>query len=130
MLAEHAIKPHLKGAIDFNSQSDMGLGVLQDHKLPHVPGTVTLDEEAAQSQTTTTNLKHGTGSNANIILAPQPSEDPNDPLNWPHSRKECCLLILLFGSVMNAAVQVSPIIYSCVILILVRGRYSTREMLR
>ena len=86
----------------------MGLGILDDHKLAHVPGTVLLDEIAGQSQDITTNLKHGTGRDSHIILAPQPSNDPNDPLNWPRFRKDLTLAVLCFGSIINAATQVSP----------------------
>jgi len=28
-------------------------------------------------------LKRGTGRYKDIILVPQPSDSPNDPLNWP-----------------------------------------------
>jgi hypothetical protein len=51
-------------------------------------------------------LKHGTGKNAHIVLAPQPSEDPNDPLNWPRPLKELNLFILAFGATLHAAVSV------------------------
>jgi len=49
-------------------------------------------------------LKRGKGSNSHIILVPQPSEDPNDPLNWPQWEKELCLATIAFGSIVNAAV--------------------------
>lgn len=29
-------------------------------------------------------LKHGTGKHAHTILAPQPTDSPNDPLNVSH----------------------------------------------
>lgn len=86
----------------------MGLGILEDNKvLSHVPGTVLLDEIAGHSESQTTNLKHATGKEAHIILAPQPSEDPNDPLNWSSFRKDIALYILCFGSIVNAACQVN-----------------------
>jgi len=71
--------------------------------MAHVPGTVTLNDEVAHTEDVTAGLKHGTGRNAHIILAPQPSEDPNDPLNWSWIKKEYILWILLFGSILNAA---------------------------
>jgi hypothetical protein len=61
-----------------------------------------LNDEAAHT-TVAAGLKHGTGKNAHIVLAPQPSEDPNDPLNWPTWRKEIHALILLYGSMLYAA---------------------------
>ena len=80
------------------------LGILQDRKLPHVPGTVILEEDAAGSQGVTGGLKHGTGRNANIVLVPQPSYDPNDPLNWSYAKKLTVLSITLSGAVLYAAV--------------------------
>ena len=95
----------------------MGLGVLEDHKISHVPGTVLLDEVAGHSESQTTNLKHGTGKNAHIILAPQPSEDPNDPLNWSPLRKDIVLAILCFGAIINAATQV--LLHLCQVVLIV-----------
>ncbi|KAL2399165.1 hypothetical protein ABEF95_000664 [Exophiala dermatitidis] len=80
------------------------LGILNDTKLPHVPGTVILEEDAAHSEATTGGLKHGTGRNANIVLVPQPSNDPNDPLNWPMSKKLTALGISCWGSILYGAV--------------------------
>jgi len=71
--------------------------------MPHVPGTIILNDEAAHTEQVTAGLKHGTGRNAHIVLAPQPSEDPNDPLNWSKFKKEYVTWILLFGSILNAA---------------------------
>jgi len=85
----------------------MGLGILDSTKLTHVPGTVLLDEEAGHAEGQTGNLKHGTGKDSHIVLAPQPSEDPNDPLNWSRAKKELVLGILLLGSILNAATQVT-----------------------
>ena len=90
----------------------MGLGVLEDLKLNHVPGTVLLDQNAGRSEETTGGLKHGTGKNAHIVLAPQPSEDPNDPLTWPEWRKLFVFCILLMSSVMCAGIQVSGFLFS------------------
>jgi len=39
------------------------------------------------------------------VLAPQPSEDPNDPLNWPRWRRDVIFLTLNFGAVLIASVQ-------------------------
>lgn len=74
-----------------------------DHKLPHVPGTVLLNETAAHSEAVTKSLKHAEGKNADLILTPQPSEDPNDPLNWPQWEKDLHLAILGFGATVFAA---------------------------
>jgi MFS family permease len=79
------------------------LGILEDNHLAHVPGTVILNEESAHSETVTAVLKHGTGKDANIILAPQPSDDPNDPLNWSTTKKLIIMLIISFGTIIYAS---------------------------
>ncbi|OCK73837.1 MFS transporter-like protein [Lepidopterella palustris CBS 459.81] len=88
----------------------MGLGILNDTKLLHVPGTATvLDDEARLQEENTVhdpNLKYDfTGK---IILVPQPSNDPNDPLNWPLWRRDLILLTLSLLSVI--ASTLSPLL--------------------
>lgn len=80
------------------------LGIVDDHRLAHVPGTVILEEDAAHSQAITGGLKHGTGRNGHIVLIPQPSNDPNDPLNWSRTKKLTALGITSFGTILYAAV--------------------------
>ena len=88
--------------VDPTSLATMGLGVLEDNKLDHVPGTVLLNDHAAHTEDVTGTLKHGTGRNAHIVLSPQPSEDPNDPLNWPLWKKETIIWILCLGAMLHA----------------------------
>jgi len=83
----------------------MGLGVLQDTKLDHVPGTILLNDETASEEYTLA-LKHGKGRNSHIVLSPQPSEDPNDPLNWSAFKKELIIIILCLGAMLNAGTNV------------------------
>ena len=78
-------------------------GILEDKHLPHVPGTVILNEEEAHSEGITAGLRHGRGKNAHVVLVPQPSEDPNDPLNWSSSKKFIIVAILGFGTCLCAA---------------------------
>ena len=66
-------------------------GIIEDTKLDQVPGTVLLDQLTAHSEDVTGRLKHGTGRNAHIVLVPQPSEDPNDPLNWSTYKKAAAM---------------------------------------
>jgi hypothetical protein len=98
-----------------------------DHKLPHVPGTVLLDDYAAQTEDITHSLKHATGSDAHIVLSPQPSEDPNDPLNWPKWKKELIVAILCLGSMLNAGTNVSTICFVQSRAYLYRGHFSTHH---
>lgn len=76
-------------------------GILQDRHLPHVPGTLILSEEDTEGLTA--GLRHGKGRNAHVVLAPQPSEDPNDPLNWSGMKKLYIIVILGFGTCLCAA---------------------------
>src|SRR5271169_845862 len=43
-------------------------------------------------------LKHSTGKDKDIILVPQPSESPRDPLNWPLWKKDLVFLIFCSNS--------------------------------
>lgn len=71
----------------------MGLGILDDKYLDHVPGTSVFSDDANAVALKTyegielDQLKHAKGKNAHIVLVPQPSDDPNDPLNWPQWKK-------------------------------------------
>ena len=56
----------------------MGLGILADKHLIDVPGTARLEDiQAAEHQVNVSSLKH---SKDGIILVPQPTNSPNDPL--------------------------------------------------
>jgi hypothetical protein len=48
-------------------------------------------------------LKHGRGDINDIVLVPQPTNDPNDPLNWSRLRKEYHFALLIIWSVLAAA---------------------------
>ncbi len=71
----------------------MGLGILDDHHLEHVPGTSLFNDDpnaaalSAYEGFDLSKLKHAKGKNEHIVLVPQPSDDPNDPLNWPQWKK-------------------------------------------
>ncbi|KAJ5328525.1 Major facilitator superfamily domain general substrate transporter [Penicillium brevicompactum] len=75
----------------------MGLGVLGDKHLVHVPGTCDIYETNERSSI---GLKCDTSGSTPIILVPQPSNDPNDPLNWPLWRRDLILAILSFVTVL------------------------------
>ncbi|KAG9602884.1 serine/threonine kinase 16, partial [Aureobasidium melanogenum] len=78
----------------------MPLGILES-KAKKVPGTANvLDQEWKRDPT----LKRD--KTGNIILVPQPSEDPNDPLNWPLWQRD--LMLLLLCIVAAVATTASP----------------------
>ncbi|KAF4447940.1 hypothetical protein F53441_8599 [Fusarium austroafricanum] len=79
----------------------MGLGVLPDRHLSDVPGTSFLNEKGVSSNLEDAAvdnhaiLKHDpTGK---IVLVPQPSDDPNDPLNWSRWKKEMFTASIVIG---------------------------------
>ncbi|CAN8102762.1 unnamed protein product [Discula destructiva] len=85
----------------------MGLGVLEDHAMDHVPGTSRYFDDPEHSLQRSAN---GTGTSTGvsplvkttaggIILVPQPSDDPNDPLNWPLWRRDMITLILSVSAI-------------------------------
>ncbi|KNG47744.1 mfs transporter [Stemphylium lycopersici] len=92
----------------------MGLGILSDHALERVPGTAQVFEgeqrreleRNAASRIGRPDLKYD--KTGKILLVPQPSDDPNDPLNWSLLRRDIILLLLSLLSVI--ASTLSPIL--------------------
>ncbi|KAI0019403.1 MFS transporter-like protein [Xylariomycetidae sp. FL0641] len=74
----------------------MGIGVLEDKFLDRPPGTSKLgeDEGPGSDAASVSSLK----KDGDIILVPQPSDSPNDPLNWSPMRKNAIMVILAFSS--------------------------------
>ena len=75
----------------------MGLGILEDRVLEHVPGTTRYFDDPERPQYAADGahgLKCDTSGPVPIILVPQPSDDPNDPLNWPLWKRDLITFIL------------------------------------
>lgn len=87
----------------------MGLGVLEDTHLEHVPGTALLSDVIGSDlrhhhgRLDTSLLKHAKGRNSDIVLVPQPSKSPNDPLNWPLWKKDLMLFIICIDTAVVGA---------------------------
>ena len=79
----------------------MPLGILEDHKLEHVPGTSPLNElgrldtDPELQGVDSRMLKHD--PSGQVVLVPQPSDSPNDPYNWPRWKKEMFSLAIAYG---------------------------------
>ncbi|KAM0721631.1 hypothetical protein Q7P37_002556 [Cladosporium fusiforme] len=89
----------------------MGLFILDDKHLEHVPGTATLDEldeVAAAARHEHHSRRELKKSSNGTILVPQPSDDPNDPLNYPLWRRDLITFILCLSSVI--ASTLSPLL--------------------
>jgi hypothetical protein len=73
----------------------MAYGILEPKAgLANVPGTTLLDVHEQATVDNSRFLKKGTGRNAHVVLIPQPSNDLNDPLNWPLWQRDLLLLLL------------------------------------
>ncbi|OGM40832.1 cycloheximide resistance protein [Aspergillus bombycis] len=87
----------------------MPLGILDDSKLEHVPGTAPLHglhETNTYSGINPSLLKHD--STGQIVLVPQPSDSPNDPYNWPRIKKE--LFTIAYGWGCGCVGAVGPLL--------------------
>ncbi|KAH8910396.1 MFS general substrate transporter [Coniochaeta sp. PMI_546] len=85
----------------------MAFGILEPKTAEDVPGTAFMNDQDDLPPEFTDlpreRLKHGTGRYRNVILVPQPSDSPNDPLNWPQWKKEMILVIVgLSAAVVGA----------------------------
>ncbi|OLN97614.1 putative MFS-type transporter C1271.10c-like protein 2 [Colletotrichum chlorophyti] len=60
-------------------------------------------------------IKYGTGKYSQMELSPQPTDDPDDPLNWPRWKKELNLIALLVtvglvGGMKTAYISVNSVL--------------------
>ncbi|KAL2159444.1 hypothetical protein VTH06DRAFT_2449 [Thermothelomyces fergusii] len=81
----------------------MGLGVLEDRVMDHVPGTTRYFDDLERPQYAADGvegLKCDTSGPVPIILVPQPSDDPNDPLNWPLWKRDLITFILSMVAIL------------------------------
>lgn len=77
----------------------MAWGILEPRSHEPVPGTVTL--EVLNGRKTPKGLAKNHYRTANgIILSPQPSDDPDDPLNWPLWQRDLITFLLCLLAVM------------------------------
>ena len=84
----------------------MHFGVLEPRgSLENMPGTARLEDEGDHIL----NVKKATGHNADIVLVPQPSDDPNDPLNWPMWQRDSLLALYAFCTLACVGGSVSSI---------------------
>ncbi|KAG4430432.1 hypothetical protein IFR05_014087 [Cadophora sp. M221] len=89
----------------------MGFYILESSSCEHVPGTTRYFDDPERPQAATADsagLKCDTSGAVSIILVPQPSDDPNDPLNWPLWKRDVIMLILCVVSIF--ATSLGPIL--------------------
>ena len=85
----------------------MGWGVLDDKRYPSIPGTVNLNEKVDASKLEDWEYEEPK-KRGDIVLQPQPSDSPNDPLNWSTATKITILLIL--SLIAGVTVSLGPMI--------------------
>jgi hypothetical protein len=89
-----------------NSTLKMAWGVLEDKQDPRPPGTIILNDDNntdhdRHDETAAENLKkHGTA-----VLQPQPSDSPNDPLNWSKKVKTTIFLVVIITVTTISSIQ-------------------------
>ncbi|KAH7117720.1 major facilitator superfamily domain-containing protein [Dendryphion nanum] len=81
----------------------MTLGIIEPKLATQPPGTEVLVETETAHQEEHAQLRHGKGSKGNIILIPQPSNDPRDPLLWPRWKREAAFFFIFFNCIIFAA---------------------------
>ncbi|KAK2937481.1 Major facilitator superfamily [Fusarium oxysporum f. sp. vasinfectum] len=84
----------------------MPLGILEAKGIEHVPGTTQYFDDPSRPQVAGEhhgNLKRVQVGTETIILIPQPSDDPNDPLNWSLLRRDLITFLLCFAGILATA---------------------------
>lgn len=87
----------------------MGLGILEANQAV-VPGTIQLFDARDEAHVhDVSHLKHT--PDGKTILAPQPSDSPNDPLNWSGMQKDLTYLMLMINTTLSGvhATILSPV---------------------
>ncbi|KAM0812530.1 putative Major facilitator superfamily domain-containing protein [Seiridium cardinale] len=94
----------------------MAWGILEPKSgRAHAPGTVQLEEESTNTNVAHfEHLKKVTKGGETIILVPQPSDDPNDPLNQPLWKRDLRFLVLAYCTIVVIG-GIGPILASLVI---------------
>ncbi|KAL0633528.1 hypothetical protein Q9L58_007560 [Maublancomyces gigas] len=117
----------------------MGFWILEPSAGGHVPGTSFMGagskgptgltgssaDTYSSGDSLDPNLKYDTTGPAPIVLIPQPSDDPNDPLNWSLRQRDCITAILCFVSVLASCL--TSVLASNTIILVVEFEHSLTE---
>ncbi|GJC78221.1 putative MFS-type transporter [Colletotrichum liriopes] len=79
------------------------------------PPTSSTKRLSFSTTSTQRKIKYGTGKHAQTELSPQPTDDPDDPLNWPQWKKELNFVALmmtvgLVGGMKTAYMSVNSVL--------------------
>ncbi|OAA50110.1 MFS transporter [Beauveria brongniartii RCEF 3172] len=86
----------------------MGLGVLEPKGNEKVPGTTRYYDDPDRPRMAGEHDAHLKTTPGGLILTPQPSDDPNDPLNWPIRKRDLITFLLCWAGVL--ATSLGPIL--------------------
>lgn len=86
----------------------MGLGVLEPKANEKVPGTTRYYDDPDRPRMAGEHDTHLKTTPGGLILTPQPSDDPNDPLNWPIRKRDLVTFLLCWAGVL--ATSLGPIL--------------------
>ncbi|RDA85615.1 hypothetical protein CP532_3555, partial [Ophiocordyceps camponoti-leonardi (nom. inval.)] len=79
----------------------MGLGILEPKSGETAPGTTQYYGQPDAPSSSDEPLK----CDGSVILIPQPTDDPNDPLNWPLWRRDVITAILCFAGILSTSLS-------------------------
>lgn len=81
----------------------MPFGILEPKNVDgQVPGTAVLGD--VSEATHASHPKHAKEGDGKILLIPQPSNNPNDPLNWPLWQRDLIFVLLCYCTILCAGV--------------------------
>ncbi|KIV92106.1 hypothetical protein PV10_06572 [Exophiala mesophila] len=112
----------------------MGLGILEQSQLEHVPGTAFLTTKGSKGRETTSQSLQSTTSlddlkqRNGVVLVPQPSDSPNDPLNWATWKKEAFMVTFAFA--MGCVGCVGPLLSAAAVQMAVGWDTTIAEFVR
>ncbi|OAA77995.1 MFS transporter [Akanthomyces lecanii RCEF 1005] len=86
----------------------MGLGVLEPKGNQQVPGTTRYYDDPDRPRMAGEHDAHLKTTFGGLILTPQPSDDPNDPLNWSTRRRDLITFLLCCAGIL--ATSLGPIL--------------------
>ncbi|KAJ6780585.1 hypothetical protein PWT90_04068 [Aphanocladium album] len=78
----------------------MGLGVLEPKNNEKVPGTTRYYDDPDRPRMAGEHDAHLKTTVGGLILTPQPSDDPNDPLNWSIRRRDLITFLLCWAGIL------------------------------
>ena len=90
-------------------------GIIEPSDAGNIPGTFLIANPDQSKDTHGSGLRKGKGKDQDVVLVPQPSDDPNDPLNWQVREKR--LILWTVGVVAALIHAFGPIVATSYLII-------------